>query len=1218
MARRKQGLRMSLLSALAVSVILGPLALASLQQERQQQYYQYRSPHENGPSAEAIASPHQHDGRRLEETTKYKHLKDTASDSDTASAIATFAPAGRPSNNDPAVRASPQSSLQGSAKSATGGGLSSLLNARSLQDWEVENIILLATVDGSIYARDRRTGAARWALEVDKPMVETIYHRENTSDVGNRRPEDDFLWIVEPSQDGDIYIYNQGQNGGLQRLRLTVKKLVEELSPYAGEEPAVVYTAEKKTTLYEVNVASGKITKSFSSRGSSLNDDQSCRRASGLEGLSDEECESAGTLVLGRTEYTVGIQNKDTAEAICTLHYSEWGPNNRDFDLQSQYTTAMDQKYVYSRHDGNVVAFEHRAQNRQPVYTQKFSSPVVRVFDVARPVDMQDGEGQLVVLPQPHGPMQNDETFPANRDRNKIFLNHTESGGWYAMSEMTYPLVTGNAREARCRNKEWNDFMNPLNSLPLSQRQDALVGVHSLSDFEFERNEAPFLTINGPSPGMANDSPMIIPSERPLSVPPPVLANSYIIDSAAANAADIVVALLILLCVTFLGVNRRVVIRFIRNSLELKQFSHTFDKSIDPMPSSPSTVDTISPEIVEGSTLQTVSDALGAAPDGKVEEDIHPTIAEAKEDLELPELTKERSDSTGSERGRPSKGPKVRIVEPSPSPVREDDATLASPQPGRKKARRGCRGGVKHKKKRNGLKSEESIRSEDSETLDPTVEEIMQQISSQPLPMEPDVVKVNGFVPGEVADISSPTIQIGHLRVYTDAVLGFGSHGTVVYKGSFGGRDVAVKRMLLEFYDIASHEVGLLQESDDHPNVIRYYDKESSGEFLYIALELCPASLQEVIEKPYNYPQLVGPSSLDLPDVLKQITLGVRYLHSLKIVHRDIKPQNILVAAPKKLPGNPTATQAARLLISDFGLCKKLEGDQSSFRATTAHAAGTSGWRAPELLVDDDATTSTTGPGSESNRSENTITGHSGSEPAVVDPQTNRRATRAIDIFSLGCVFYYVLTNGNHPFDRDGKYMREANIVKDKYDLSDLSSLGDYQWEAKDLVARMLSHNPLYRPDAGRVLCHPFFWNAEERLEFLCHVSDAFEFEPRDPPSRALLTLEAYGEDILNSSGSIAKGDFLHALPKEFRDTLGKQRKYQGNRLLDLLRALRNKKNHYEDMPESVKEKVGALPLGYLGFWTRRFPELLMGCHAVVLDVGWEERDRFRKYFGGV
>lgn len=199
--------------------------------------------------------------------------------------------------------------------------------------------------------------------------------------------------------------------------------------------------------------------------------------------------------------------------------------------------------------------------------------------------------------------------------------------------------------------------------------------------------------------------------------------------------------------------------------------------------------------------------------------------------------------------------------------------------------------------------------------------------------------------------------------------------------------------------------------------------------------------------------------------MLKQITSGLLYLHTLKIVHRDIKPQNILVSAPKLSLISPSASQPPRLLISDFGLCKKLEGDQNSFRATTAFAAGTSGWRAPELLVDDDPNLPASAPMDLSKVDTTNF-----SEPLVVDPQTNRRATRAIDIFSLGCVFYYCLTQGSHPFDKDGKFMREANIVKGLYNLDALGCMGDFQWEAKDLIGDMLSHNPKARPDVSQVL----------------------------------------------------------------------------------------------------------------------------------------------------
>ncbi|MCJ1371765.1 bifunctional endoribonuclease/protein kinase ire1 [Loxospora ochrophaea] len=1192
MTRRRTGVGGSLLSALAVSLLFFPLVVASQQQKPR---HLQKSLHERGPWRDpSIPFDVPRDDGQIE-TTSYKYFKDTSVHSSKASAIATLAPAGL----DQAVRA--PRSAKGSNKSSR---LTSLLNARSLQDWEVEDFILLATVDGSIYARDRKTGASRWALQSDKPLVETTYHRQNKSAVEDYRPEDDFLWIVEPSKDGDIYIYNQGSNGGLQRLQLTVKKLVEELSPYAGEDPAVVYTAEKKTTVYTVDAGTGKITKMFSSRGSFLDDEPSCRRVVGLEGLEDTECGSSGSLILGRTEYTIGIQRQDTAEPICTLKYSEWGPNNRDSDLHSQYSATIDNKYVYSRHDGSIFGFDHgQIDDRRKSYTQKLSSPVIRVFDVARPVDVQEKDTQLVVLPQPVGPIESEDLYNTISDRNRIFVNHTEEGGWYAMSENSYPYVTGGAATAQCYNQDWLELTYPSQPLSLADRHSALVGVHAIS--ELESGERNFVSISGPTSELINDTPFDVSSDTPTLPSPPMLANSYIIGSAAANATDILVALIVLLMFAFLGVNRRVIASLLRQNLELKQVFPSIERQVLSVPSSPVVLE--APWSEESGINDKVDEILD-----REESQTTPTISRRSTLLGPPNISRSRSGSLDEGRGRTENGPRVRIQEPSPSPAREEDDGANSQTPGKKKARRGCRGGTRHKKKRSNSQHEQR------DNVDQTFQEVM-QIAKDP-PMEPDIVKVNGTSLDDVADVSGPTIQIGHLKVYTDTVLGFGSHGTMVYKGSFGGRDVAVKRMLQEFYDIASHEVGLLQESDDHPNVIRYYDKESAGEFLYIALELCPASLQDVIDKPTNYPKLLGHAGLDLPDVLKQITAGVRYLHSLKIVHRDIKPQNILLSAPKKLPLQPDAFQPPRLLISDFGLCKKLEGDQSSFRATTAHAAGTSGWRAPELLVDDDPSNALL---PTPDASSNPIA-HSGSEPAVLDTQTNRRATRAIDIFSLGCVFYYVLTNGNHPFDRDGKYMREANIVKGNHNLADLATLGDYQWEAKDLIARMLHHNPKSRPDAGQVLTHPFFWSAEERLDFLCHVSDQFEFEPRDPPSAALATLESHAQDILASSspgsgggggGGGGGGDFLRALPQAFKDTLGKQRKYSGNKVLDLLRALRNKKNHYEDMPESVKKMVGSLPGGYLGFWTRKFPGLLMGCHAVVLEVGWEGKDRFRRFW---
>ena len=89
----------------------------------------------------------------------------------------------------------------------------------------------------------------------------------------------------------------------------------------------------------------------------------------------------------------------------------------------------------------------------------------------------------------------------------------------------------------------------------------------------------------------------------------------------------------------------------------------------------------------------------------------------------------------------------------------------------------------------------------------------------------------------------------------------------------------------------------------------------------------------------------------------------------------------------------------------------------------------------------------------------------------------------------------------------------------------------------------------------------------------------------------------------------------MRELPQVFVDSLGKQRKYTGSRLLDLLRALRNKRNHYEDMPESLQRLTGELPGGYLIFWVGRFPGLLIACWRTVRAVQWDRLNRFEDYF---
>ncbi|OAL06609.1 hypothetical protein IQ06DRAFT_288482 [Phaeosphaeriaceae sp. SRC1lsM3a] len=1074
-------------------------------------------------------------------------------------------------------------------------------SARSLQDWEVEDFVLLATVDGHIHARDRYNGEEIWEI-AGKPMLETIY---NVSEGRVSLQDQPFVWIVEPREDGALYVLLPGPYPVLQSLGLTVKQLTD-IAPYSSDDPElpVVYNVEKKTFMLNVDAATGLVKQSFSPSGTYGNTDDSC--ASSVKNVFNER-DCRGTFEIGQTEYTIIIHNKKTNQHVCTIKYAEWVSNNRDIDLKSQYTRTMDDQYIYGRFNGEVFSYDHKRPRpaQRPLFHQHLSYPVARVFDVARPANDDNAQAPLVLLPQPAGPTVIEEKA------NHVWLNTTEEGAWYALSEISYPAVTDGAPAASCYDETELLSWDATHSLPADEK--TLVGVHVLDN----RVQPPtrFRAIAAPTQYQIEDGqvvsipPTTSPREVPTIDPPqkPFLERQ---QYTLGPTEFIAICILVVISISFgkwRGPGKLAPYWDYMANITSNLTSHGKQPSknkAEPVPvaaameGEPAKQNQVMPQVAEllasEQPKEQPIEVLAEKPHLDAPFQLEPK--EKKVTFDVPEEDDDMaplSRTTTAEPGSPGQDETLTTMDSStealpsangPDSVPQDQSSTPG-TPKKKKTHRGKRGGRKLNK--NQQKEEDELG---------RIVDAAKQLDPSP-GLHPDEMTLNGDDMQDVTNIK----RIGKLTIDQDRLLGNGSGGTFVFEGKWNEREVAIKRMLPQYFGLAEQEVKLLQESDLHPNVIRYFDDEKDENFLYIAVELCQASLFDLYrdgrpgeELTESQQKLALDISRNIPRVLYQLAYGLNHLHSLRIIHRDIKPQNILIAYPSR-----NQTNCPRLVISDFGLCKTLPDNVSTLIGTTGNA-GTVGWKAPELISQ---------PKELMNGSS---TGMSRDSSSSTDPVA-QGVKRAVDIFSLGCVFFYVLTNGCHPFDDDEGWMqiREYNIKKEKANLKQLR-LGADSEEPYHLIQWMLKTRPEDRPTAVQVMNHPFFWSAEKRLNFLCDCSDHWEREPRDPPSEHLAILEEYSYEVLDQ-----KRNFLGKLDAAFINSLGKQRKYTGDRMLDLLRALRNKKNHYEDMDETVKAKVGPLPDGYLSYWTIKFPQLLMGCYQCVLECGLEGEPRFRPYFEG-
>ncbi|ODV77525.1 kinase-like protein [Suhomyces tanzawaensis NRRL Y-17324] len=1040
------------------------------------------------------------------------------------------------------------------------------LDLRSISDCRLTDLLLVSDIDGNLHGVERNSGALLWTLPIDEPLVRISSNNSFENNQSN------ILWFVEPYQDGSLFYFTP--KFGMNKLPTSIKDLVLE-SPFSLSGDDKIYTGTRKTSLYSINIHTGEIRSSFGNQ-------EKCPVPNTHYKLQPHMEDNQDTIMIGKTTYELSIYSKLNTNIVWNVTYSQWGPNNIDNDLIMQNQQSLDKLYFTPFHDKSLLAINKDLGTT--IWISKLPSLAVNVFDVFH--NLKNTE--YVLLPHPLKVLNDlqfkidEQTHTSNNDL--VFVNKTSNcREWFAMSFNNYPTLIKNAPISKYQLDLYKlqneipvdiEYLKNFRLLTDSQSLvEALVsGIHKTYELTSETMYQPIAkfekptTINLIGDGSSSDrktmgSELMLLDPKRDKMQLPMITTRPIIEEvqAAENSSTIhkmigyftfTIARRIIEDVLILGIILYVIFRYLISDFKLHIRS-----------------------------------------DGKSKED-EEHILEKEEELKRIEVKKPRIFTDNLENSTlknvPTKSKKVTILTPNESleinhsedetadkavtDTEENTKDLnESEEVTKKKRKRGSRGGKRGGRRVNKNKQDSNEEEEEDE--------------------ESEVINTKSLVkPLPITQVKVPIkkLQIENNLVISDKILGYGSHGTIVYQGTFENRPVAVKRMLLDFFDIANHEVRLLQESDDHPNVIRYFCSQSSEseKFLYIALELCLCSLEDIVEKPKKSLKL---SENHLNEVLHQLVSGLHYLHSLKIVHRDVKPQNILVAAAKnnKIVTKEPVEKSIRLLISDFGLCKKLDSDQSSFRATTQNAAlGTSGWRAPELLLNYDLL----------EISPDTISSissrHSANDSTLPANSGGKRLTKAIDIFSLGCVFYYILTGGLHPFG--DRYLREGNIIKGEYDLSLLNSFcPNDKFESTHLISSMIHANPSMRPSTSMILNHPLFWNPKKRLEFLLKVSDRFEIERRDPPSDLLLKLETHAK-------AVHRGNWHNKFDEEFIDNLGKYRKYHPEKLMDLLRAIRNKYHHYNDMPQQLQEQMSPLPDGFYKYFNIRFPNLLMEIYFLV------------------
>ncbi len=204
-----------------------------------------------------------------------------------------------------------------------------------------------------------------------------------------------------------------------------------------------------------------------------------------------------------------------------------------------------------------------------------------------------------------------------------------------------------------------------------------------------------------------------------------------------------------------------------------------------------------------------------------------------------------------------------------------------------------------------------------------------------------------------------------------------------------------------------------------HPNVVRLLDHFENSEFIFIVMEyLSGGDLGNHLQvKNFQFTEKRA------ADIMYQVANGLGYLHSYGVLHRDLKPDNIMLSDSSE---NPI------LKIMDFGLSKVLAPTEK-----VSDGFGTLSFVAPEVLI-------------------------------------RKPYNKQIDIWSMGIMLYYMLTSCL-PFDdeNDSEEVIAKMIVFNEVEFPD-KLWKDRSKEVCDIIKQCLIKEPEKRINVDNYLVHPW------------------------------------------------------------------------------------------------------------------------------------------------